>query len=259
MASDIISQSVGKMVNTGTASKVFGGLEMLVWVLFGILVIAFLWWFITNMLAYNIKVDVYKMVGKTMFRDSDWARMKYDKYQGIASFKLRKRKVDLATVINKTSSFIPVKSSWFGWREGIMLVQNGDDKEIDSYSVMHPDKFKDYINNGYDIANVGINRISGVSKVDWMLNQKRINELKPVPWYLSPAVTLVVSGFGIISVVIILIFAGRAITDILHQASSANVLTQQALQALVDATNNLKEACVLNTHNITRSTVLPPP
>jgi len=248
--------NLGGMFNVQNMNTVFGSMAFFVEVLVLGGAIIGLVLYLLYFFSFNIKVDVYKMVEGTMFKSVDFARMKYDKYSRMTSFKLRNAGVDLSTVINKTTNFIPIKKM-FGYGEGIMLILNGNPKEIDSYSVINPKALKQYFDAGFKEEGVE-NKTSGVSKINWVVHQKRIGELRPQPWYMSPALTLAVQGVGIISIVLVLIFASKAITDILAQASSANVLTQEALRTLVEATNNLRQACVLGGHNVT-SSVIPPP
>lgn len=247
-ATEAITKAIAIPNMSGVGQGINTFIQALFWIGLGLALIIFLWW----VFRFNIRVPFWRMVHGTPVYDEDKAIMKLGKRKGIAKFQLRKSKVDLGSLINKTDWFIPSKRFLFGYTDSIMLVCDGNPQEIDSWKVIKPDEFTKFVIGDQNLSK---DRISGIAKLEWLQQQKGIlEEFSDQPWYTKPWVGLIIQGIGIGAIVIILILGNSVIQEILQKAGSANVLTQETLVTIKESLNIIKATC-----GTTGTTPAPPP
>lgn len=213
--------------------------------------VALILFVLMRLMRFNITVPYWKIVNEGLVFEQDKAFMRFDKVRGIAKFQLKRNKIDLGSMINKNIYFIPGKKPMWGYGDVLHLVLNGNPQEIDSWHVVRPEELYKFFANDPGLSK---NRISGAAKLDWLHHNKKIqDELKDLPWFQRPEWQLAIQGIGWGAIIIIMIITGKVIEDILAQAGSANVLTQQTLDAMVQALNQMKGVCA------SQGGTLPPP
>ena len=229
--------------------------ELTFWIMLLTILIVVLIWLIVDYFRYPIRVMIFKVIEGTMIYREDYARQYYNKKHNITSFYLKKTRIDLSTVLEKSKKLIPSKRFAFHMTEAVMLVQNGHDQQIDSYKVVNTDNFRKGILEDADFQDI----ISGVEKADWVATEeRRRKDFEELPFWKTQGFAMIIQGTLIIAVVLIFIFGGKLLIDILGQANGINNGAVGVLNELKNIISETQTLCSISAQQAGGGTTPPP-